>query len=70
MHTKTKANSELHKQWEVHKTVNEQQHNHHLRMDRGLSYWRQIFDLDSVVVNSQILFSSYGILGKSKHMRP
>ena len=46
-----------------------QQQNHHLRKDNSLSYpsgglnafcWRQIFAIDSVVVNAQKLFSSHG----------
>ena len=50
-----------------HKTIYQQQQNHRLRTDSILShrggdlnafYWRQIVALDSVVVNTQNLFSS------------
>ena len=47
-------------------TINQQQQNHRLRTDSsqtsgGLNefYWYQIFALDSVVVKTQTLFSSY-----------
>ena len=33
MHTKKRPTSNLHKQWEVHKTINPQQQNHRCRMD-------------------------------------
>ena len=72
MHTKAKTNSEPHKHWEEHKTINQQQHNYRIRTDSSLSYWggggggvnafywRQIFTLDSAIVNTRKLFSSQG----------
>ena len=67
------------KQWEIHKTINQQLQNHRFRTDSSLShrggggglnafYWRQIFALDSVVVNTQRLFSSReGFLTNAMH---
>ena len=37
MHTIIKANTVPHKQWEVHKTINQQEQNPRLSMDSGLS---------------------------------
>ena len=60
MHTKIPKKDQtqnLHKRWEVHKTMNQQQPNHRLRVDSSLSHWGlkcillgQIFALDSDVV--------------------
>ena len=68
MHTITKN---PHRNWEVHITINHQQQTYCLRTDSSLSQrrgggglnafdWRQIFDLDYVVVKTQQLFSSHG----------
>ena len=41
-----------HKQWEVHKTIDQQKQNHHLRKDSSLG-WTAAFALGSVVVKTQ-----------------
>ena len=38
MHTEAQTNTEHHKQWEVDKTINQQQQNHPLRQDSSLSH--------------------------------
>ena len=68
MHINQRPTLKPHKQWEVHRTINQQQQNHRLRTDGCLShrvcvcvrgvggemhYWRQIFALDNVVVKNK-----------------
>ena len=61
MHTKQRQTQNTHKQWEAHKTINQQQQqqqqNYRIRTDISLSYlgwglkrilWCQMFALDSV----------------------
>ena len=71
MHTKTKTYIEPPQTMGVHKTINKKQQNHRLiRTNSNLSYrgggggggltafyWRQIFALDSVFVNTQKLLA-------------
>ena len=70
MHTILIPTQYLNTHREVHKTINQQQQNHRRRMDSSLShrggggglkciYWRLIFALDYVVVNTQKKFSSH-----------